>query len=425
MFARSLLVLALVIVPLGVIAQDASNTDTQAQIDAAQAQIERLRAEIQALQKDLTATVEQKQTLQNAIHALDLQIQKLTKSLNLTTTQIGQKDKEITKLSGTILTTAEQIAQTQAGVAASLRQLEQLDREPMITTFLGGGTLSDFFDEAATLSSLRGQLQNKIEDLSALKSDLQDSKATEESKRQELARLKATLNQEKQGLGAVRSEQDKLLKDTSNKESNYQKLIAQKIAEQEKFEAELRNYEAGLGLEVEAGSIPAARAGTLSWPLDSVRITQYFGNTKFATQNPQIYGNRGHNAIDLAAPSGSKVRAARGGVVLGAGNTDTTCPNASYGKWVFIKHDNGLSTLYAHLSTISVSAGQTVEDGEVIGFSGNTGYSTGPHLHFGVYASSGSKIDSFKSSSCRGKTYTMPLADPTAYLNPLSYLPAR
>jgi murein DD-endopeptidase MepM/ murein hydrolase activator NlpD len=126
----------------------------------------------------------------------------------------------------------------------------------------------------------------------------------------------------------------------------------------------------------------------------------------------------------MAASSGSTVRAARGGVIAGTGNTDTTCPNASYGKWIFIKHDNGLSTLYAHLSSINVSPGQSVAVGEAVGYSGNTGYSTGPHLHFGVYATSGSKITSFPSQSCKNKSYTMPVADVKAYLNPLSYLPA-
>ena len=151
-------------------------------------------------------------------------------------------------------------------------------------------------------------------------------------------------------------------------------------------------------------------------------ITQYFGNTPFATANPQVYNGHGHNAIDLGASPGTPLKSARTGVVLGTGNTDITCPGASYGKWVFIQHDNGLSTIYAHLSVISVSKGDSVETGSVIGYSGSTGYATGPHLHFGVYASSGSEIASFPSKSCAGKTYTMPVADISAYLNPLSYL---
>ncbi len=402
-----------------------STPASQAQIDATNAEIQRLKDEIAALQKNLNATTAQKQTLQNAIRSLDLQIQKLQKSVSLTTTQITQKDKEIGTLSGNIRTTEEKITDARSGVAASLRELGQMDEEHMVTTLFGGGTLSSFFDEAVTLGSLRGELQNKIEDLGALKENLQESKETAEAKRVELARLKTDLNQQKQGVTAAKADQTTLLTQTKNKESEYQALIALKQAEQAKFEQALRDFEAGLGLSVSAGSLPAARAGILQWPLANVRITQYFGNTSFATQNPQIYGNKGHNAIDMAAPSGTTVKAARGGTVLGTGNTDTTCPNASYGKWVFIKHDNGLSTLYAHLSVISASPGQAVAVGEAIGYSGNTGYSTGPHLHFGVYASSGSKISTFPSASCRGKSYTMPVADVTAYLNPLSYLPAR
>jgi len=184
--------------------------------------------------------------------------------------------------------------------------------------------------------------------------------------------------------------------------------------------------------------LPASGPGALAWPLKGVYngacpaakgyiscITQYFGNTDFATANPQIYSGHGHSGLDLAASPGTPVYAAREGVVLGTGNTDLTCPGASFGKWIFIKHDNGLSTLYAHLSSQVVAKGDAVTTGELIGYSDTTGYATGPHLHFGVYASAGSEIASFASSGCPGKTYTMPVADLSAYLNPLSYLPAR
>ena len=397
----------------------------QAQIDATNSEIQRLKNEIAELQKNLNLTTAQKQTLQTAIRALDLQIQKLQKNVTLTSGQISVKDKEIGSLSGKIRTTEEKISDTKVAVASTLRQLEHMDREYLVTTLLGGGTLSDFFDQAVTVGSLRGELQNKIQDLGSLRDNLESSKTSAETKRKELASLKANLNHQKQGVVAAKADQTTLLAQTKNKESEYQKLIAKKIAEQEKFEQDLRSFESQLGLSVAAGSFPAASQGILEWPLDSVRVTQYFGNTDFSTKNPQIYNGRGHTGMDFAASSGTRILAARGGVVLGTGNTDATCPNASYGKWVFIKHDNGLSTLYAHLSTISVAGGQSIGAGELVGYSGNTGYSTGPHLHFGVYASSGSKIASFPSSSCRGKTYTMPVGDTKAYLNPLSYLPAR
>ncbi len=396
----------------------------QQQITDTNNQIQDLKNQIAALQKNLTTTTAQKQTLQTAVAALDLQIQKLQKSVALATTQISQKDKEIGNISGNITDTEQQIASKQSDIALSLRRLDQADQEQWITSLLGGGTLSSFFDETISLESVRVDLQQKIQQLSGLKSNLESSKSAAETKRQQLADLKATLSQTKQGVTAAKADQTTLLAKTKSQESAYQALIAQKQAQEAQFEDDLQNFEAQLGLSVKAGSLPTTGSGVLHWPLDSIRITQYFGNTDFATKNPQIYSGHGHTGVDFAAVTGTRILAALDGVVLGTGNTDLTCPNASFGKWVFIKHANGLSTLYGHLSVISVTAGQTVNTGDVIGYSGSTGYATGPHLHFGVYASSGSEIASFASSSCKGKTYTMPVGDLSAYLNPLSYLPA-
>ena len=93
-----------------------------------------------------------------------------------------------------------------------------------------------------------------------------------------------------------------------------------------------------------------------------------------------------------------------------------------YGKWVLIKHANGLSTIYGHLSFVYARPGDFVATGQVLGLSGDTGYATGPHLHFGVFASAGVKIVDSRllgSINCAGiKTVA---ANPAAYLNPLSY----
>ena len=416
--------LALLLPTTFLYAQTAPNAaDLQTQIDQSAQQINQLKQEISQLQGQLDTTSKQKQTLQTAVTSLDLNIKKLTATITLTNAQIAQKDKQIRVLSGSISTTTGKISQAHVEIGHLLSELSELDAQPFALSLLGGKTLSSFFDSATTLESMRTNLGDKIQKLSLLKASLQTNKSSTEGQRRELASLQQTLSQQKQSLAIALQTQAQLLKTTKNQESVYQAQIAQKKAQQAKFEQDLLNFEAQLDLKVAKGSLPPSGSGVLQWPLDSIRITQYFGNTSFSTANPQIYNGHGHTGMDFAASPGTPIKAARGGVVLGTGNTDTTCSGASYGKWVFIKHDNGLSTLYAHLSVISASTGQSVSQGQVVGYSGSTGYATGPHLHFGVYASSGSEITSFASKSCSGKTYTMPVGDISAYLNPLSYLP--
>ncbi len=92
-------------------------------------------------------------------------------------------------------------------------------------------------------------------------------------------------------------------------------------------------------------------------------------------------GIHGHNGIDIAGPQGTPILAAASGRVIVAKNSGY---NGGYGKLVIMVHDNGIQTVYAHLREVYVSSGQTVSQGSVIGEMGNTGRSTGSHLHFEV-----------------------------------------
>ena len=121
---------------------------------------------------------------------------------------------------------------------------------------------------------------------------------------------------------------------------------------------------------------------TFIWPLSGGRISSYFGRRKSPTAGASSY----HKGLDIATPTGSAVYASSGGVVTSAGW------NGGYGYAVVIRHPDGHSTRYGHLSKILVSVGQSVSQGQTIARSGSTGVSTGPHLHFEVIEN-GTQVD--------------------------------
>ncbi len=428
----------------------ADTTAIQSQIDASNAQITQLQSEITQLQTQLDATSKQKQTLQNEVNSTNLNIKKITTSISLTNAQIAQKDRQIQLLSGGISTTTFEISQVQNEIGDSLQQLQILDDEPLAILLLGGGTLSSFFDAENALSDVRSGLEDKTTQLSNLKGTLVTTKNTAQTQRTQLATLEQNLAEQKKGLSLAQQSQTQLLAQTKNQESSYQQLLTTKQSQEQAFETTLADLQSQLK-PVTSGTIPTTRPGILQWPFSAAVmnsclgkekalgnpdcITQYFGNTAFATANPQVYNNMGHDGVDIGVPIGTPVEAALSGTVLATGNTDIKAPNGqmcySFGKWVMLQHPNGLDTLYAHLSDNTVvSKGDAVTTGEVIGYSGMTGYATGPHLHFGVYAASGVEIMDL--GKWRGSTGTpctsagaiLPVAPTNAYLNPLSYLPS-
>lgn len=120
------------------------------------------------------------------------------------------------------------------------------------------------------------------------------------------------------------------------------------------------------------GSIGIIEDGELCWPLPGhTYISCNFGEE-------DAYGNSGHRGTDIPAPEGTPILAAHGGTVIISGW------NNSYGNQVLLDNGAGLSTRYAHMTAAAVSAGETVTAGQVIGYVGNTGDSTGFHLHFEV-----------------------------------------
>ncbi|MFH0755588.1 MAG: peptidoglycan DD-metalloendopeptidase family protein [bacterium] len=378
-----------------------------------------LEQEIIVYEKQIKDIGEQTISLKNTIKSLDATINKNLLDIKLTQNNINSKQLEIEKLSTNIGENIITIKQNTKATALLLNEINKNDNSSFIENFLAYKNLSEFWNEEQSLYNIQNEIQKKIFETKNTKTILENNKVSTEKKKKDLLNFKSNLIDKKKLLDITKKEKKKLLVDTKNSEINFKKILADKKVLAEAFEKELLDFESELDFTIDKNKIPIAKNGILSWPLDIIKITQNFGIT---VDSKQLYKSGSHNGVDFRASIGTKVKAVSSGIVKGNGNTDTLCKGASFGQWVLIEHNNGLSSVYGHLSMIKVSTGQIVNTGDIIGYSGNTGYSTGPHLHLGVYSTQGVQIMSRKSAVCKG-TYIMPIADLKAYLNPLDYLP--
>jgi murein DD-endopeptidase MepM/ murein hydrolase activator NlpD len=324
------------------------------------------------------------------------------------------KQKEITSVTLDIKRTELEIKAKEASVkrvhgyiSAVLREIYKNDGEQVTELVLQYDDFSDFFDQIEYRNALQADLKENLDGIQDLKRKLEEEKADLDSHREELNQLKTNLENENIILDNQKDNKESLLEDTKNEEWRYKELLQTVKDKQELIRREIFELEDQLRLAVDNSLVPSPKAGVLIWPTEGI-LTQGYGCTQFA-KTSNAYPSCFHNGIDVAAAYGTPVMSARKGIVIAVQNA----PYA-YGKWIAIEHDNGLVTLYGHLSLQSVSVGQKVDWGEVIGYMGSTGYSTGSHLHFTVYAPG---TFTTKPSSIAG---TLPLGAP---INPFDYLP--
>ena len=395
--------------------------ELQEEINQKNSEVVEIEKEIEKYQIEIDKTLEEGKTLKNEISVLQSTTNKLKSEINLTNNKIDNTNFTIEKLDLEITDKSNSIKSRKDSLAEILRKLDEKESLSLLEILLAHDSLSDFFSDLERMEYLQKDINFSLDELKALKDELEQYQFDKTKEKINLQTLTVNLDDQKKIVETNKSQKNNLLSATKNKEENYKKILEEKLEKKEAFLSEISDLEMQLQIEIDPNSLPSVGSGVLKWPLDTVKITQYFGNTPFATKNPQVYGGKGHNGIDFRASVGTKIKASASGIVEGVGNTDSVKGCYSYGKWILIRHNNGLSTLYAHLSLIKVGVGDSVATGQIVGYSGKTGYATGPHLHFTVYATQGVQITKFeKSINC--KNALVPIADPSAYLNPLSYL---
>ena len=393
--------------------------DLQNRINDRGEKIKALEAEIAQYQKQLNSSSAQAKSINDEIARVNKEISKLNSEIKLTQQEIEQANLGIEKVNIEIRGKLEQISNNEESIRETMRQLRLGDQSELVETLLSKANLSEALASDDRFVHLQQGLSNNIKSLLSAKTDLENKKQQAEQEKAKLASLKGQLDDQKRVTNGVLEDKNDLLSKTKQQEASYRKLVATKQAERDAFEKELFDFESQLKQQIDPSSIPQTGNKLLNYPLDDVYITQYFGKTVAAKR---LYVSGSHNGIDFRASVGTPVKSAASGVVVGTGDTDPACRGTSYGKWVLVKHNNGLTTVYGHLSLIKVTAGQIVGAGQLLAYSGKSGYATGPHLHLSVFPTGTVTISDVPSKVCRGAVMRFPVAPVSAYLDPMAYL---
>lgn len=408
-------------VPITVFAETAD--ELQQKINVRNEELKKLSEEITTYRTEINDLGTQKNTLKTTIRILDTTKKKLETDIKVTQTKVDTTDLTIRKLNSEISYKENEVRARITALRESVLRIYESEKASLPQIALSYESFSGLWDDLEHLEQFNDAVNRDILEIKLLKSDLEKKSGTKQQEKNKLVDFKSELADQKKITENTKLQKTQILKQTSNKESLYQKTLREKLALKEQMEKELRDYESTLRFILDPTSIPPRGKKVFSSPLDSMHITQNFGKTNAKNSSGQrLYANGTHNGTDFRAAIGTPLRAMQNGVVAGVGDTDVTCSRASFGKWVLIRYQNGLASVYAHMSLVKAVEGQTVLAGDVVGYSGNSGYSTGPHLHVSVYASAGVKVENLPSRSCGGAVYRLPLAATNAYLDPMDYI---
>lgn len=369
--------------------------DEQDQIDALEQQkveLQSQQASIQTNINDLMAqqadVIEQKAAMDEKNELARQEIELINEQIDVYTDLIEQKARELEK--------AEAAEQAQYDLYCKrVRAMEEEGSYTYLDILFQCRSLSDVLSAIDMIGEIMDADKRLFEEYKTARENTEKVKAEYEGTLQQLGEKQETLEAEKAELEAQIAAAVEVINQLENDieaaKAEYAKAAAAEAAAQASINAIIAQMQA----EEEAARQEAAEnnqqytgtgstaTGTYIWPCpSSTYVTSAFG----MREHPLFGDERPHSGIDIAGSAGSEVLAADSGTVAVA------TYSSSYGNYVTIYHSNGDYTLYAHMSSLAVTAGQNVTQGDVIGYVGSTGWATGPHLHFELRVN-GSTVD--------------------------------
>ncbi|MBM7866737.1 peptidoglycan DD-metalloendopeptidase family protein [Heliobacterium gestii] len=348
------------LVPIGVAAAD--------DIDSKRQELDEVKGMIENTRRDLRAKEQERQGVLAKLTAVKEEMNRTEVTLN----DLSRKTKDV---EGRIGTAEKEIAEAQKRQASQAEALKARLKDMYINgsvsyldVILQASSFMDFLSRMDLLEKIVDSDARLIAAIEAEEKAIADRKADLEARRSELAQLREQTEAQKVVLAQQSQETQKVLAQVVNEKDSIARMLDEEESASRQLESVIRAMQS-------KQNRPKMGNGPMTYPLpNNTSVSSPYG----PRVHPVLKQARFHTGVDFPAPSGTPIHAAQTGVISMAGYY------GAYGNTVIIDHGGGTATLYGHMSVINVSEGQTVQKGDVIGFVGSTGWSTGPHLHFEV-----------------------------------------
>ena len=349
---------------------------TQADIDALKKESSQLETKKAELEKQLDALADDKAEVLQRRKLLDQQVANTSAQIQNIETQISEYSALITQTEAELAEAEQQEAEQYDLFCRRVRAMEEQGTVDYWSVLFRASNFSDLLSRLDAVNEIMEYDQRVIARLKDLqveiaekKADLEDSKAQSEAARAELVSRKKQLDTQRQEAIA-------LINEIRSNESQYQGALRSLDQEEEAIQRKIVQMSRELAAQQAAQGKPvSSSSGGYIWPVDSRYITSTVGGRS----SPGGVGSTNHKGTDIGRVGyTSSIYAAKAGTVI------VSQYSSSYGNYVVVSHGNGNTTLYGHMSSRKVEVGQYVNQGDVLGITGSTGNSTGPHLHFEV-----------------------------------------